>query len=104
MHACRFAYVLVFYHQVICTVNLSTQSHSYIISQQLADSCCLVGFCQLMLSLELLAKRYKGRGICFYGRWCYMSGQLLPDISAEFSVLDIMGINYPVICCHILEV
>jgi len=31
----------------------------YIISQKLADSCCLVGFCQLMSSLELLAKRHK---------------------------------------------
>jgi len=95
MHACIFAYVLVFYRQVICTVSLSTQSHSYIISQQLPDSCCLVRFCQLMASLELLAKRYK-----VY----YISGQLLPDITAECSVLDIMGINYPVICCHILEV
>jgi len=59
MDACTFAYVLVSYHQVICTGSLSTQSRSYIISQRLANSCFLVGFCWLMSSLELLAKRYK---------------------------------------------
>lgn len=59
VHARTFAYVLVFYHQVICTVSLSTQSRSYIISQRLANSCFFVGFCQLMSSLELLAKRYR---------------------------------------------
>jgi hypothetical protein len=56
-----------------------------------------------MSSLELLAERYKAE-VCFSGRWYYISGQLLPDVSAERSVLDIVGINYPVICCHILEV
>jgi len=65
MGACTFAYVLVSYHQVICTESLSTQSRSYIISQRLANSCFLVGFCWLMSSLELLAKRYKAEVFAF---------------------------------------
>lgn len=51
----------------ISTVSLSTHLHFYIIFQQLADSWCLVWFCQLMSSLELFAKGNKAEVSVFLG-------------------------------------